>query len=954
MFRRFKTLLFGICGLFVVSTGVGLSYWAFSVSANRDINSGVDVDNIYENYNVGKPNQIPQFDMFVFPSSHYLAQYKSNQNPEDLYGYMDVKLALDENGNPKVEEKYVPGKKFPNNTDVTQMALEYCKDIDNNHIYDNSKGEISYIKIKQNDFQYEGLYKNVTNNLFEKGTNFNDWGIYSTANENLDNKSDLNDLECNITYNGVNYTNLKDVPSETFSEEAKPYYQTLNVDDRLGYWYEKNVEDGRFLPIKISFSGSITPDAFSTLVHNPRTDISDANGWHNFKFSNWVYCKDPNDKTYDIPRDAFSNYDKKNVFNVLNDLTTMANKESGKYVLRLFPTFSNGKDYPSKTGEDVGRESPLSTKSDIELGKGYRDGIKIDLKTRNKNTGDISYSSRYFTFPGGNEQTFLSNAGVKYNYSVVNNFNINTNVEDITYVDFSSSLISYVNDSNIFVNRYKIDYSDWSNLKKEQSFNNIKNQNIFNTGDKNIYCFSTKELYKTEQEAVDAINNLIKEFEHVNLETGLVTYIGNKNDFASRSFVPVTLNETTNQKIISTVSSQESDNHDSFAGSKNHWYHAYAFFFERILDFKVITDVPANNVSVGKSTTHPELDAYEEIIDGGIKQHYIDNYTRSRNLVYENRHYYKGERNGVNFIPDKDSQGNPILENDTYRFIYKIDLLDLNNISHLFFGIRLAKEDLGFDIHYNLDPLGKNISQNRYLYETLATLKSGDSPEIKYDSSLFVNASMYLENIMFRNKKGDELEGFKVKELPEGQGKPNGLYSIILVYAPKENIPFNFDVYVYKSTNLFVKIFDEKPSLYGPEGGDREGFINHYDGQYYQKDYDTGMYLKDFHEYKNNKTGQVSTLTELFKEICTKRENYIVSNTDPNYKKGYKDSNSIYYLIDSVTKVIASKIDMKTGEAKVSTDSILMVTENHVLYVLSHDAYVVDESNPLNPKKYFN
>ena len=137
MFKRLRTFILAGLGTIAICCGAGFSYWFFAETSYRYIKSGAEVEDIYENYNSGKPNPITQYEMYVFPSTWYLSQYKTKaedptgndvtiDKPELKYGYIERSL----NSNNEVVDIYVdPDGGRHGEVDIS-WTEEYCRDID--------------------------------------------------------------------------------------------------------------------------------------------------------------------------------------------------------------------------------------------------------------------------------------------------------------------------------------------------------------------------------------------------------------------------------------------------------------------------------------------------------------------------------------------------------------------------------------------------------------------------------------------------------------------------------------------------------------------------------------------------------------------------------------------------------------------------------------------------------
>lgn len=944
MFRKLRTLLLASLGTVAICCGAGLSYWFYAQTHIRDIKSGAEVEDIYENYNSGKPNPINQYEMYVFPSTWYLSQYNSNTQglPELKYGYIERSI----NENNEIVDVYVNPQGVKSELVDINYTYNYCNDIDNyDERHTSSFKTFKAPKFKASggwfeaDVGYEPQFNEGNNTLKE---------LFITDRDSFSSKPDRSNYEQPSGNKGFNDFSSPEIDSKdiagvrndgSFQEtedtsiggtEGKPIYQQLNIDDRLGYWYEKDAEHGRFLPIKISFSGSLSPQTFLRLVPNPRSDMADANAWHNFAFCNWVYYNPSLDssKPYNEPIDGFSNHDRKNIFDVLLNLESVSyeNKGTGKREIRLFPVFSNGKDYPGSVGGATGNFDP-----NVQ-GKGFRDGMKVEYITEDENK-NIDMQARYFTFHEGKQD--IEYNGNRYNYAVLNNFN--TDDRKLKYINFAGVYTYYDNNRGTYSNAQ---YGNWENFDAGSNITNLEQ------GDKNIYAITTNNKYSTEQEARNAMQNLVNTMKmgdnpEVNSYKGLFGWLKDRE-------LNAIYNNATDKNNIFVVSNNENGKPDQ--------YRAYALFFERILDLKAITGFPVSNTPITEDNTK----IYKETNQGGLIKHYEDVYDISRNLFSEDNYFYIGKKEGTNvFRPDSLT---PL--NETNQFIYKINTLDLSKESLKFFNIRIEKYNsiLSQNLRFDLSPL----ENGKILFENNTGKLTGSTGTINGDeSNTLINASEYFEEIKFRGVDKDnpqlsfDTKGFKVKETETNPGL--GFYSIVLVYNPSKG--FTFDVYAYKHKNLFVKIFDTEPEVH--KTGEQAGFLNHEptDTLYYEKIYDYSEIMNDTNEFTgrfNEEHRDKKKINDVVNEFAQNRHDSSTGAGDGKYKDftgeradGTIDNDEIYYIVDHVTKTILCKATYNTStdtfDIVVNGGIKLDVVKNYVLYVITDTQYRSNKYNPLIP-----
>lgn len=243
--------------------------------------------------------------------------------------------------------------------------------------------------------------------------------VIQNYNKNLDNSGDHNLLSSSNIYEKYRLLEISD-----------PYYQVLEIDDRLGYRPSLDVSEGRYLPIKLSFDSYIDYNLINSLIGDPKTDMGDSIGWFTSKFSGWISVKESEKTDYYsdfLPIDGFEYKDQTNLFDFMSNLKDYAEYDTvtRRYVIRLFPTFSNGKNY-----DEVQNANPKNPSN------GYRDGIRLDYFNTSDEKMDenttLSMETRFFSFKGNRDPDSQdSTSNLNLNYAYINNFSFDNSVKAI-------------------------------------------------------------------------------------------------------------------------------------------------------------------------------------------------------------------------------------------------------------------------------------------------------------------------------------------------------------------------------------------------------------------------------------------------------------------------------------------------------------------------------------------
>ena len=990
LFKKIKYLILSLLAFITIGVGVGVSYWVFANEGfNNDINSESNIDNIYENYTFGKESITDKYDIYFFPSTYYLYRFANGKDidgvnkgttstPENIYGYLEYD---------NVSESFI---EISGDSSATKGASENQYHIDINGLM--NEGAFSDLDSFTNDSDtgghWEGLtyvyHTNYEENLgtylsidIHNGgyqanyqsyiddtvaiTNLKDsWVVKDDTKDVIDvnykgfanesdriskglgslfndanDKSSVNLIQTkdNTTYNLLETYDIYDKYSRL--EISNPFNQYLEIDDRLGYWSQLDVDKGRYLPIKLSFDSYIDYNLINTLIGDPKTDMGDSNGWFTSKFSGWISVKSIDVGSYEsyLPIDGFEYKDQNNLFDFMSNLKQYAeyDEDTQRYVIRLFPTFSNGKNYNA-----VLHENPK------QPANGYRDGIRLDYfstsdENNNGNT-TLSMDTRFFSFKGGTNDTYSykntegQDIELGLNYASINNFSFDDNVKAIelrgTKIDGNSWIQS--TESN---GRVEHPNKDWLDFKNE--YGTV----VLGETTKIIDSFKSNQLYN-----IYAI-------------TGLENYVYSYSDPADaisilKSALYDTVEETGNEVLktgsdfpIEDLKGKQLYDLGTYVIGKPGVYGVYTLLYEEVADLRLVQDVSIIENSNGSYKEDPN-----NLIDDFVEKEV----SGSRGLAMNTDYIYTGnitKSGSTNYI----SNLNHISLNNPY--IYRIDGVDFRYSDTLSFMIvKNGNADNG-DFKFNLSPL----TDGQGLVSTATELDTEKQNALDEGEEIFENASNFM-SFCGVNEQTDE-NGVKkydytVLRLTSQKGNSNdngkGYYSFIFEYNPSD---MSFNVYCYRFKNIFVKIFDKKPDVYGEASGDSSGFLNHSEGEYYTCEYFAGNSINvtsDYYTPVNSIQTGTSTIEDVFEYFVKKRldsNSETTETTSTSLDTPYKDTidkngNSEYYLIDSVSERVIGVAKCKTDFTnKTSTienvtfSKDLALSKNYVFYVVSKTAY---------------
>lgn len=973
LFKKIKYLILSLVAFITIGVGVGVSYWVFANEGfNNAINSESNIDNIYENYTFGKESITDKYDIYFFPSTYYLYRFASkvkdvngkepspNSEPEKIYGYLNYnhetkkfaivggdegdatntqasanKYHIDINGLTYDNKAYSDLDKFTNDSDddLWGGSTNYSETLGTYLSIDRYNGgnQSNYVGYIETADAITDVWHRLHGNKHEEKKpviNVNYLGGGSNDENNALGSLDA-DLEDKSTVtliqNGTNLLTKGDIYDKYNQlEKSNPFNQRLEIDDRLGYWPQLDVDEGRYLPIKLSFDSYIDYNLINSLIGDPKTDMGDSNGWFTSKFSGWISVKSSERIPYEtyLPIDGFEYIDQNNLFDFMSNLKQYAEYEEDtqRYVIRLFPTFSNGKNYDA-----VVNENPKQPKN------GYRDGIRLDYFSTSDEKNDanttLSMDTRFFSFKGGTNDI---DSNLTLNYASINNFSFGDSVKaiEIRGAKIHGNNWIKVTESNGGVKHPDKDWLDFKNeygtvvlgetTKIIDSFKSNQLYNIYAiTGlENNDYSYS---------DPADAISTLKK---------SLYNTIDGKEVLKTGSDFP-----------IKDLKGKQLYDLGTYVIGDGSIYGVYTILYEEVADLRLVQDVSIIENSDGSYKEDPN-----NLIDDFVEKEV----SGSRGLAMNTDYIYTGNittSGSTNYIDNL----NQISLNNPY--IYRIDGVDFRYSDTLSFMIvRNGNADNG-DFKFNLSPL----ADGKGLVSTTTELDTGKQNVLDEGDEIFENASNFM-SFCGVNEQTDE-NGVKkydytVLRLTPQKGNSNdngkGYYSFIFEYNPSD---MSFNVYCYRFKNIFVKIFDKKPDVYGEASGDTSGFLNHSDGEYYTYEYFAGNSINvtsDYYTPVNSSQTGTSTIEDVFKYFVKKRldnNSETTETTSTSLDTPYKDTidengNSEYYLIDSVSERVIGVAKCKTDSTnKTSTiksvtfSNDLALSKNYVFYVVSKTAY---------------
>lgn len=705
-------------------------------------------------------------------------------------------------------------------------------------------------------------------------------------------------------------------------------------NDRFGFWstfydwdYSENIDKkpaeltggSRYLPIKITVNGNLTPDTLAQILPTLLNASFDNEAYFDSTSNVWTY-NSQNNEAYTTAVGGFTAKDIDNIFDIMQNPETYADSNR---VIRLYPVFSNGKNTSTQDLSQGARDAIKAEyiyKSDVDT----VDKIKVNTK--------LTYATTTYRSEWDSDYKYTYNYVYHYdvNYAVLKNLELKK--------DFYESITFYICPSN------------WNSNKGQHEFEGTWYSQFTITSEK--------------------INSFIDRFGE-----GLYSFyffIGNNSDHNSKGSLTYNWSHLSNigeyavlanssftalrEKNLLTYTNIVSGDHYKYMSNNNNNPNSHkeqrpiALYLEKVTNMRLVSNIDIKEDGNG-SPSYQDWDAIDESIHSGMIN--ADNFVIASGVETYN----------------KDGNGNQIESTKhtiTSPYVYIIQNADFRYVNHLYFQIRFSNQYINDSLHVvtNFDDYGndKNLDglsiPNNYVSYEVA---EGVSLELYSQNTIVGNTSedMFIQNAnatgTIKNSDGSPTtitrQGFKLKDYYS-----RGVYDIMLVangsYKRDENNTVRvYNMYINRHTNSFIKLFDGNPGTFefkvkvSDEITITKTFVSH------KQENDDNL-IKD--EPKDSYTDKplIWEGQTYLGEMLTTNENDV---EDPNvtFLKALNDyfnettnkkSPGTYPIIDAVTgQTIAYYKYNGDGSGQVfnasgSTDTspavdLFMILKNYVLYI---------------------
>lgn len=736
-----------------------------------------------------------------------------------------------------------------------------------------------------------------------------------------------------ITFN----TSEHNIEGSLTISASNPLDQMVNRaqyrNDRFGFWtsfYDwdddsnKNfkIENSasRYLPIKITVNGNLTPDDMAKVIPTLSASMSDNNMWFDFTSNIWTYVPtDDNGKynfnarEYTTGTGGFTAKDITYIFDIMQNPSKYADKDGN---IRLFPVFSNGKN-KGNDAENGGADA-------IQASFTYKDGFSPTIND------DLLPSSTKMTY-----STFDYQYGDFYNYPV--NYAVLKNVE-ITKNKYEQLKIRI---DTTYTN------SQWSgNWIDLYTFSGDALSSFISTYGEGLYTFYLFVGARATNE--DRGDTPFPDVNRQSLIERIVNYNVTGNELHDKYLLPLSVNNDGSIGVggVNNVSERAGYKYayiDDFGLNTVPRARPVALAVEKVTNLRLVSDIPIKEDSNG----NPSVDQDWGDIDNNLEQGLLN----AKNFTIADEVY------GIN---DPTTYENGLTQDDLDEskrldtnnpYIYVIQNADFRFVNNLYFQIRFSNSYINNAMNVVTDYSGVEDTDKTPKY--VAYSISGQIMTFKFQDSK--DDDVFISNVS-AGSATNQRQGFKLKDY-----NARGIYDILLVSTGSTGDKQYYNMYINRHTNSFIKLFYGNPGTFrfNGTGAGEDGniFVSHKIPSELKDDKSDSYQMRDINSTLlwNGQTylGEYLTTSSTGIRYSRKGTDPETELTDESVDKSFFAAivekcgitpgiDSIYEIVDAVTQRVVAYYNAGVGRLFTSDGStgssaerlnLFTIAKNYVLYI---------------------
>lgn len=547
-------------------------------------------------------------------------------------------------------------------------------------------------------------------------------------------------------------------------------------NDRFGFWTsfydwdDPNNKDyyiensaSRYLPIKITVNGNLTPDDMAKVIPSVSTSTFDSHLWFDYTSNVWTYTKGTEvTPEYKTAVGGFTAKDITNVFDIMQNPSKYADNN----VIRLYPVFNNGKNYVGTKDDDESNDYQ-------QRANGGSDGIRADFTY----TSTASSTIKNSLLPTETKFTYAGGTGNNYKYG-----------------------------------SYDLNYAILKNLELVKGRYQSIDIKITTTPSPGSRGSNWSLIYSLSGTAID---NFVKRY-----GAGLYTiylFIGGRATNTDQGNTPflgvniidlVTNNQSTGNDLKDKhlMSIYDDDGEMSVGTGNNGVKYAIGdgvvdqrrpvlLTIEKVTNFRLVTDIPIKEEN-GKPSNNQNWGAIDDSVHQGLL--HAENFIMADSVYKLSQEEFKAEDLTLDEIT-----GNDRLDSDN-PYIYVIQNADFRFVNNLYFQIRFSNDYIkdALEVRTNY----ANVPQETAQY--VAYEINGQLIKFQFQSG----DEIFIDNVGPVGTGDTARSGFKLKDY-----NSRGIYDILLVSTGDTSGTSNkhtLNMYINRHTNSFIKLFKGNPGTF--------------------------------------------------------------------------------------------------------------------------------------------
>lgn len=543
-------------------------------------------------------------------------------------------------------------------------------------------------------------------------------------------------------------------------------------NDRFGYWtsfydwsdpnnknYYIDNSASRYLPIKITVNGNLTPDDMAKVIPSLSTSMFDDHMWFDFSANVWTYVSYANNaynfnsKEYTTATGGFTAKDITNIFDIMQNPSKYADKDGN---IRLFPVFSNGKN----TGGSITEGGSDAIQASFTYNDNFTPSIANDLSP---SSTKMTYSS--YTF----DSYYLF---YDVNYAVLKNIMITNNKfnELKIRIDTTDSAANWT--------------GKWTDI---YTFSGTQLNNLISTYGEGLYTF-----YLFVGGRATDWNRGNRPFSGEDLISKVTKDSNSGNELYKKYLLPLSDDSNLESIVVEGASSNKYvvNDLDGIVDKAR----PVALAVEKVTNLRLVSDIPIAEDENGLPSANQDWDS----IDGNIQQGLLNakNFTIADEVYAFDDDIYEMENINLNSGVRLDTN-NP--------YIYVIQNADFRFVNNLYFQIRFSNDYINNAMNVTTDYSSiKTNKPKKYVAYSV----NGQILKFKFQDSDKPDNDVFIQNAS-AGSGNNVRQGFKLKDY-----NARGIYDILLVsHGTSGNIQ-QYYMYVNRHTNSFIKLFYGNPGTF--------------------------------------------------------------------------------------------------------------------------------------------